>query len=407
MDSRADSFFSQLPLYERNPSAKRFDQLAAELGFSPNDASSLINRPNSKAASAHRAINTSLKHFLKTQSAKTSGPLGPIPEHLSTYLDHHAELILTIQAHLLEQPVPQWDMTLDHMFDPAYPHPGFFNVRNLQEVLLISAIDYNDHGQHLEMVKTLEASWRLNQALLQRPDLTAKVSVSAVSDLQTGLLRHLDNVPEAWQTRLVQQAQQQSVIEGQQFEAWLQYKVQQESLTASAQRLEASTSLGDKLASTLFYWFSPAHIIQLRTFDTIETMHQSLGQLKSLKVCAIPQDAVEQVLEQQKTAKWNGAIAINSKVWARRWKVAGDRALNLELTQKVLQAKQLRKETGEWPTELPNMASATCPDEHWSYILSKDNIATFTFSNEPLATVYPAKLDLGVSVPLSYQSFVD
>lgn len=405
MDSAAEQFFNHLPIYPRNASAIQFDQLAANLGFSPNDSSGPPIYLNQQAGQVHQRFDPLIKEFLRTQATKTSGPLDALPAELSDYLKAYTVPISAVQTHLLEQPVPQWDMTIERMFDPDYPFPGFFNVRSLQELLLLSALEHNTQGQHADMVAVLEASWRLNQALLKRPDLTAQVSVSAVSEQQAGLFRHLNNLPEQWVARLGEQAQHQSVISAHQFETWLLYKIQQQSLASATYQAKAKASLGDQLASTMFYWFSPAYFSQRSNIDTIQTTHRALERLPNLDVCSTAQTDVAQLLAQEKTAKWNQATALSPIILAKRWKVSGDRALNLELTQNVLQAKLIRKATGEWPKKLPNLSSAACPDTHWTYRHdSKTDTITISLSAQVAPTIYSEGLYPGPPIPFYYQS---
>jgi len=412
MAVRADRFFEQLPTYRRNQSAEQFDLLAAGLGFTPNDSRGLNIRLNPEAALAYRNIETSLKQFLRSQAIKTSGPLEAPPPELRAYLKAHADLIEAVQVHLLAQPVPQWDMTLEHMFAPNYPFPGFFNVRNFQEVLLLTALDHNHRGQHAEMVAALEASWQLNQALLQRPDLTAQVSLSAVSELQSGLLRHLDNVPKLWRTRLIEQAQRQSVTGGQQFEAWLQYKVQQQLLMSAVSSQEDRVSWKSALSSRVSYWLSPVYIIQLKALKTTQRTHQALEQLQRLEVCSTTQNAAEQRLGSELTGRQR--MVSNAEVLARRWKIEGDRTLSLELTQQVLHAKAHYGETGQWPQPSTEVRSAACSKEIWSWAYEhaptalqgsddEGGVLTLSLSAQPLPTSYHPPLYPGPPVPLSYQ----
>lgn len=422
---RSKHFFDQLPAYGRNQSAKQFDLLAAQLGFVSNDPRGLAIHFDPEAALAYRNIERSLEQFLQSQTIKTSGPLDAPPAELRAYLEMNAVLIAAIQIHLLEQPVPQWDQTYEHMFDPNYPFPGFFNVRNFQELLLLSALEHNHRGQPVEMHAALEASWRLNQALLERPDLTAQVSVSAVSELQAGLLRHLDLVPDLWQARLVQQSHQQSVMGGRQFETWLQYNVQQQLLMSTVFSKERHVSWLGNLSSRFSYWFSPAYITQLKGIETTQMTHQAIDLLRRLEVCSVTQYAAEQkLLRQARTVTRNPGTALGSEVLARRWKIEGDRELTLELTQQVLQAKQLYAQTGRWPKPSTKVVSEACPGEFWSYAyedrsaspveaaISNEQhngqhnghgVLTLSLSAEPLPTTYHPPLKPRPPVPFAYQ----
>lgn len=396
MSVLSKAFFTQFETYPRNASAKRFDQLGASLGFLPNDSRDLIFQVDSEAGEAYRAIEVPLSQFLDAQAATVSGSLDALPPDLASYLSAARPQLNALQNHILSSAGPKWEVDVERMSDQNYPFPGLSNALNTQKLLLLSAIDYHQRRQHSEMVVALEASWQLNQALSLRPDLTSQVSTSVVSAYQSGILRHLDNVPSQWQARLAQQAEQQSVVRGLQFDVWLQYESLQKSLAqviARSSRVESSVSSG--LVKDLAYWFSPVYYFNLTNIDTAQTAQRALDRLNTLSVCSTSQAAAEAMLDKEETARWNAAIAPVPSVLARRWRVAGDRTLALELTQKVLQVKQQAQATGQWPDSLPVATSSTCPKERWIYKRADDNTITISLST----ALIPAP-----SIPLSYQS---
>lgn len=396
MALRSEAFFSQFETYPRNASAEEFDQLGAALGFIPNDPRNLIFQIDPENRLAYGAVEESLNQFIDAQTAIAADPLRPLPPEIESYLRAARPALNAIQAHILTSAEPRWEIDIERMSDENYPFPSLVNTRNTQKLLLVSAIGYYQHNQPDQMVAALEASWRLNQAVSRRPDLISQVSASAVSEYQAGLLRHLDGVPSSWQARLAQQAEQQSVINGVRFDVWLQYESLQKSLSLATTSASAASSVSAKrLSNSLAYWFSPVHYFNLANTDAAQTAHRALDQLSTLDPCSTAQADAEAMLEKEVTTQWNTALAPVPAVLARRWKVAGDRTLALELTQKVLQAKQQAQATGHWPDSLPNTASITCPKEHWIYQREDDNTITISLSTE----LMPAPL-----LPLSYQS---
>ncbi len=398
MDIRADAFFSQLSTYPRNTSAQQFDQLGADLGFVPNDFSSLTHPVDRLAEKDYRTVEKSLRRFLRAQTHRVSGPLAALPPDLKAYLAAHQDSLAAVQSHILESEAPQWEMNFERMFELNYPFPGQVNTRNVQSLLLLSVIDRAQQGQPAQALIALEASWRLNQAVLQRPDLVSQISAEIVSVYQAGLLRYLQDVPTFWQSRLSQQAQHQSVLEGYRFETWLQYETSQASLGPATNRPSATarSQPGGKLTAMLSYWFSPVYSFQLSSISATGTTHRALDRLAALNVCATSQSMAEEVLIQAAPAQPNQSSALVPKAWAKWWKLAGDRALAIELTQNVLQAKQQLAASGHWPEDLPNLASQTCPGEHWVYELSDDR--------ETVSLSLSTRLIPEPEVPLRYES---
>ncbi|MGC1306723.1 MAG: hypothetical protein WA885_05800 [Phormidesmis sp.] len=404
MDSRAATFFAQFPTYQRNLSAQQFDVLGAYLGFFPNSVYGTSIQVDTEAHQAYQAIEPDLKAFLQNQVTKTSGSFDAPPPLLRDYLMRYGDRIASAQAYLLANPIPRWDMDAVQMSDPDYAFASFANVRSMQNLLLTSAIAQAQQGQNSAAIAALEASWRLNQSMLQRPDLLSQLTASIVSEQQAGLLRHLSQVPERWQSRLIQQAQTQSVLSGRQFDTWLQYKISQQAFAATIYRSQADSGLSEKLMSVLAYWFSPSSYLQLAAIDTTQTAQRALQDLSLLTVCSSTQHEAEGVLMQSKTARWNEATALVPAVTALRWKVAGDRALTLELTQKVLQAKQIFQAQGQWPDTLPEIASQACPGEYWVYEHSDTNGITLSFSLDLAEAVSLSGLTPLRPVPLRYET---
>jgi hypothetical protein len=388
MSVQSKAFFAPFNTYPRNASAKQFDRLGANLGFVPNDPRSLIYRVNPEAEQAYYRVEEPLGQFLHSQTAKVSGPLAAIPPELTTYLKAVKPDLDALQAHILNSEAPLWELNAERMSEQNYPFPGLVNTLNTQKLLLLSAIDAHQRHQPSQMISALEASWQLNQAIAQRPDLVSQVSASVVAEYQAGLLRHFDEVPVQWSARLAQQAQQLSVVEGLEFDVWLQYQSLQKSLALVVTR----SGMG---MQALSYWFSPVYAFNLANIDTAQTAHRALAQLSSLDVCTASQATAEAILAKEETAEWNEAIAPVPAVLARRWKVEGDRALAQELTQQVLQAKQQAQVTQQWPENIADQASLTCSKEHWSYRRESDNTVTISFST----ALMPAP-----AVPLSYHS---
>ncbi|PZO47368.1 MAG: hypothetical protein DCF15_19100 [Phormidesmis priestleyi] len=429
LDIRSDAFFAQIQNYPQNASAQAFDRLSADLGFSSNALYSPQISINAQAAQAYRSIEKSLNRFLDEQSQLTADPITALTPDLKDYLNAHQRKISAVEQHLLAQAAPRWSVDLDQMFDIDYGFPGFTNVLNVQKLLLLSALNSSQTGQTAEVWTALEASWQLNQTLSQRPDLTSQVLVSVVTEKQAALLRHLNNVPPLWRSRLDQQIHSLSIhpsaLDGLRFETWLQYKISKKSLaTILAQPAEAlseerpkeqpeertdnhlekllalptqnfSERLLKSLSAQMSYWFSPAYYSQLIRIEALQAAQRAFDQLDRLNVCSTTRIVAEQVMQAESTS-WHQAIAVDPFVTAQRWKLAGDRQLNLELTQKVLQAKQAFQTSRQWPATLPNLTSQACPNQHWLYERSNNNQA-MSLSLSPSNIVEP-------SIPLSYRS---
>ena len=406
MDRAANVFLARFATQPQNAAAKQFDRLAAALGFIPNSSADALLRVDTDAEKDYRAIEPLLKDFLRSQVTKTTGPLERIPLRLRHYLNEYQTPLNAVQSQLLENELPLWEIDFERMSEINYPFPGFINALGVRNLLLLSAIDHSQNGRTDQMLQAMEASWQLNEAIAQRPDLVSQLLVSLTAEQQAGILRHLEGVPAVWQARLSDRSQQDSfsIRSGLQFDAWLQYRVLQRSLLSRIGQVPAhrslavggSTEFTQSIAaashsSKLFYWFSPAYYLSLKNIDTNETSQRAIAQLSQLDVCQTTRSAAAQRLAQEKTAVWNSSV-LPAQTLARRWKDSGDRALALELTQKALVVKQLAR-SNRWPATLPDLDSKICPGETWLYKHSEDGI-TLSFS---------AQINSEALVPLQYQ----
>lgn len=419
VDAAADIFLSQISQQSQNGAAKQFDRLAAKLGFIPNSADALL-QVDTDAEQDYRAIEALLDAFLASQLTKTTGVLATPPDELSHYLTQYEIPLAALQAHLLEKPAPLWEIDFERMSEIGYSPPGFINVLNTQKLLLLSAASHAQAADTDRMLQAMEASWRLNEAISQQPDLVSQMLVSFTAEQQSGLLRHMEGIPVVWQERWrkrlsdrnrisgfiddsidkdtfetsSRQSLERSITSGLQFDVWLQYKMLQRSLLSPTVRRSAYGRSDSRLSATVSYWFSPVYYFSLNNIDTQATSQRAIEILRTLNICKTTQAEAEQQISVEKTAVWN-RNRLPAETFARRWKAAGERALTLELTQKILQAKQLAHQNGEWPAALPGLDSDVCPGEFWLYERTDDGAIALSFS---------AEIDSLARVPLHYRS---
>jgi len=391
---QANAFFAQIPVHIGNSSAEQIDRLGAQLGISPNTSYTTPIRINRQAGQAFIAIEGSLNDFLHSQSSKISGPLDPLPTELRSYIEQNQLIINELQSYLLSHEAPQWEMNSDHMSDPDYPAPGFFNIRSLQKLLLLSAMQANQQGQQAKVFDILEASWQLNKTITQRADLSSQVLVAVISAQRAGLLRHIDNAPPYWQTRLRQQSQIQPIMKGMVFESWLRYRISQNAWIP-ATIVKTDAGLGEKIRAVFTNRFSAQSYFKLTALKNTQTAQRVHEQLIGLNVCTTPQATAEKRLaNMEKTGREKGESG-SASVVAKRWQTAGMRSLSLELSHHVLQLKARFQATGTWPTQIAPIESTICPGESWLYTVYPDGSISLHLSQTLLS---PS------AIPLIYHS---
>ena len=292
IDKQADAYFSQIDSYEGNASAEQIDQLSAKLGLLPNTAYAHPIEINREAALHYQGIEASLNQFLIEQTSKVSGPLDSLPIELQSYLTAQRDTLTEIQTYLLNHEAPRWSSDSELMALSDHKPMGFFNVRSIQKLLLLAALDAYHH-QPNEVVNTLEASWKLNESIKQRSDLSSQVLLSVISHQRASILRHLDNVPLHWHIRIQTQAQSQPILKGLIFENWLRYRTLQGTWIPTITPAE-NAPISEKVRAALSNRFSAQGYFKLSAINTTQTTHQALAQLKQLNVCTTPKITAEQ-----------------------------------------------------------------------------------------------------------------
>lgn len=402
LDTQAAHYFAQTPTLVNNSSAQQFDLLTAQLGLEPNVYYVPPVEIPPKAVRSYKAIERPLTMFIEGQANRVSGPLAPLPPDLQRYLHENRATLLQVQGHILSSPRPTWATDAEDVVDPNAISPGFVNVRAFQKLLLLSAISAHQQGREADMVSALEASWRLNEAIAQRSDLSSEVLVSVVSVWQAGLLRHLGRHPEHlssdgpsihtrpsgtlahnWQPRLAAQAHTSPVLSGIRYETWRQYRITQQLWLPDAMPRQG-TGPATKIGAFLANRFSFQTIFKLAAFDNTQTIHRALDQLAELDVCQTTQLSAEQTMRDIHAASWKNSSKLSPNVMAKRWKTSGNRALALELSHHVLAMHRAAAVQGEWPASLPPIASEVCPGESWLYTLSPKGVVGIELSKQLL-----------------------
>lgn len=399
MDSQAALFFSETPDLSTNASAYQFDQLSARLGLEPNASYQPPVLIDKAAKQQYDAIAPILTEFIDNQSNQVSSPLAPIPSELQRYLSQYKEELAQLERHILVSPITLWATDNEDVVNPNAVSPGFVNVRAVQKLLLLLALQASQEGRPTDMVNTLEASWQLNEAIALRSDLSSEVLVSVVSVWQAGLLRHLvpfaDNTLLAqWQARLVYQSHTAPILSGIRYESWLQYRATQQSWIPAITP-EKNAGISQKLRATLGNRFSFQTYYKLAAVENTQTIHRALDQLATLDVCATTQFSAERILSGIHMDSWNDSSGFSPSVVAKRWKTAANRALAMELSQHVLSVKHTAQTLNTWPDTMPSLPSQVCPGESWLYARNNDGTISLELSKQ-LLTLGP--------VPLRYRS---
>lgn len=385
-------FVAQFAKPQANSSALTLEALTAELGIN------LLGieirdrvQPDPAKQQQFDRIREPLQVFLEQQLENPTDDLDPLPASLQQYLSVHADQLAAIRQHLLSEDQPVWELTSAQL-NVKQPLPTFLGVIQLQRLLVLEMLEQHRAGQTQAALNTLEASWKLDQALRDRPDLTSQLATLIVTKIQAGGIRKLDHLPSVWQQRLFEHDYRQSFLTSLDRETWLAAELIRRSGLPAA---KTTLSWRQQLSSL---WLQP--YVRLSALDSATSMKRAFAQLPQKNVCQFDAMAFDRNLAASR-ALWNLEGEDISAGLAHQWRTAGQLMVDLELTQKILQAKAIAAEQGQWPPTLDHLTSLVCPRTRWIYQVEPNGTLLITFSQrlERPAQQYP-----GLVLPLRYSA---
>ena len=138
---------------------------------------------------------------------------------MADFLTGHRAEIEAIEAHVLGSDTISWACDIQKGANsPAAPLLGH---RHLTSVLLVHALETARAGNNQAAQRALEASWKLNLVLRERPELIAQLVATAIAGSHNAVLRRIPGTPAEWQGRLSSQDWRRSMLRSFQAEAWM------------------------------------------------------------------------------------------------------------------------------------------------------------------------------------------
>ena len=374
IESDRQEFLSQFPNSSTNQSANELEKLALPLGLNLVQFvdEEEANIPESQKQ-AFEEIKEELDSYLDKAVAQSSDRIEAPPEKLQGYLQANAATLEAIVSYVLKEEPPEWetDVTWIATGDINAPLPNFFGLVNLEKILALDTLEKSRQGRNGEAIATFAASWKIRQSLDGKPELIAQLVNAIALRLQAGVLRQLEQVPPEWQQRLMERELTQEMITAIEGEFLFIYEGTRQ---VADWELEGAEGLFFKspIGRTYGRWSA---------IDTYNSSNSLPGLLETSNVCSFEPEAIAPVFQQ--VGWWNVLGQIAQPSFSRQWERAGRIMLELELTQKILQVKEIAAKEGQLPESLPNMESAVCPGYQWVYGVAEDKRRSLSLTPIP------------------------
>jgi hypothetical protein len=414
IDAAKEQFRKHFPLTEANESALKLEELTAQLGVSVRPGYSRISPTRYLNSAGYEAkakefqkIRIELDNYLNAQLKKTTDEIDIPPEKLRKYLSSNASALAAVQDHLLKSELPQWEIQDISNSTSEDALPSFLGFVNFQRVLTLNILEKTRQGQNEEAVKSLEVSWKLSQSLWKRPEFITQLVAIIMARQQIPVMRKMSDLPPIWQSRL---------------ERAIKYNLPQSFLTSLAGEsfgfsntartvtptritnyyfpndIESSYfNLG--LPSYFSYFFTansdfyinpPDDInltflyaihrpyFRLAAVDSWEKMNRTAIELPKEYFCSFePKEFAKK--HKLIPASWNSVDTSLVSQWRKVIKMA----VHMELTQKILQIKQIAAKQGKWPQKITGIeSSAICKDAKWIYQVSENGTMSIALNKK-------------------------
>ncbi|NJL89267.1 MAG: hypothetical protein HC916_05280 [Coleofasciculaceae cyanobacterium SM2_1_6] len=368
IDQDEAAFFRQFPKTENNQTARQLGELAAtQLGIP------IVGRPgdswtiSESQQKAYEDIQGELRTYLEDQGQNSTSSFNEVPPKLRDYLEKNADTLTVIRTLLLNNESPRWgtDMSWISKGEP-YRLPSYLGSVNLQRIFAIDMLHKQEQGKTKEVQETLEASWKLGQSFKNNPFFVGQLVSIISTRTQLGVMRKLDGLPRVWQQRLLEHDYRQSMLqtltgESLSFRAYYRWLMNQPTTALEDSREE----VGEEFANGY---------LGLGWLEWSESMQKNFLRWEAI---AVYQSKAEmyKALAQENACTWNftnwrstkdpiyGAELDQNIYLSGGWERAGRLMVEMELTQKILQIKEM----GADARNLPNLQSTICPNAQWAY----------------------------------------
>ncbi|MCI0447983.1 hypothetical protein L0244_32640 [bacterium] len=357
-----ESFPDRFPTRKANQSALELEKLSAQLGIdlAPKNSANR-SRPSIAQQKAYKSLSKEIKPLLNKRLIEGISTDFKISDELQKFLATNESKLNEIVEYVLHNEAPLWEIDLTKRYKA--PFPNLLGHVTLQHLLNFRASLLFQQYKETEAQKTLEASWKINQDLLQRPETISYLIGIVVLRIQVGNLRQLPAEYATWHSRMIDSKihnQLWSVMEG---EVWAMVKGAKEGVLLD-QGNEKRTVINQILAP----------YVRSMTLDWAEVMLQFITDLKTRDPCS-PKKVIKDHNEVKKLfPKWNrvGPAAFNDPGgW---WNREARLRLDLELTNKIIQIKDELKKTSSIKN-IKALNSEICPGQTWKYLSENDSFS--------------------------------
>jgi hypothetical protein len=335
-----------------NATAERLVVLARPLGIELEGASP-----------AFPELSAIWQYVAQAAQVSASGDLGGPPATVTLYLDAHRSAIAAVADLLAKGDTPAWKCTVSSDSPIPRSSANLFSVLVLNRVLAAEALVDARDGRATEADRTMQAAWQVGRSVRDQPQLVGQAMSLALAAADLSVVRWTAVDAGLWRSR----ADEYDDLAG----------------MDRAIQMEVAKHIPANAARTFFQRASLA--------DYLDGMRTNLQQERAV---SFTDDPVAVPTLDKRPISTGIALA---DMWRaeldRAWRSALCTKLDVELTDRVLEARKARLTAGRWPATVPDASSTVVPNARWIYGLRAPDEISISLSRPLRSCSAPLRFD--------------
>ncbi|MGK7926375.1 MAG: hypothetical protein AB4290_14250 [Spirulina sp.] len=336
----------------------------------------------------------------------TEDSLPDLPSDIEIYINANSEIISKIIDHIVSHEIPKWGSDFSaYLGNPDTVIPSYFGRVSLSRLILLKGIQDLKKGLHEAAKKDMDAVWKIHESFSEHDSLMiGQVVARFLGREYIATVRRMNLDLRSWQnSNLIRHDYRESLLETLEFEKWYGFSYMNKMTIYDIYDFNLLAIFSDDFDDRIlppsfpiinYITFPVWHpYFRLDAINYASNIQKHYKEIRSLPPCSS--------LDISSSLNWwnfsKGTVAF----LLQQGNKGTEFMLRLELTQKLLQAKAIASETGNWPQELPDLESKVCSGERWIYSVDGDEMS-LEFSTVPDWLL--AQIESGYMLPLEYRA---
>lgn len=367
LDRKLSELQKQFPHEPTNASALKLELVVSGLGLDISTRDSGRIRVEKETAQANTKVREDAFSYLDVQLARPSAYIDAPPKSVMDYLALKKTQFDAVEDQLLHEPIPKWEV---NVADLDLRLPNLLELMALEKFLILRALSEHQAGHSAEADKNREAAWNLNESLWKRPEFISMLVAGGMERYEMGAARKMDVSPQ-WIERFASHD----------YARHFRTALLSETCTMN---IHARRRSRDETESAEMLLLRSAPLQPYLRLCAVNLTDRNAADAESVllhPICDFAEASSEKSMPLP-LAFWNILRSEEPGPMSRAWSRFARLTLDRELTQKILELKEQRDRTGQWPVSIPSGSGSACSDSEWKYTVAPEGHVTMEFARK-------------------------